>query len=279
MQAPLSFSAGIDLNDDDLVEVGAYASVAEGDTRGLVVLAAGQPYWLVPDSGSFRLLVERGAADLARHHLAAFERESLRWPPPAVDSWTPRRFEWIGPLLWAVVVLAGFRLTERFPEWREVGALDPQALFHGGEGWRPFTALFLHGGPEHVIGNALSGLLVFPAVLATFGRWRGWMLVFLAAVIGNSAVAAIHLHDTYTSLGASTAIFAGVGLLTGRAIGVVAWARGRRRWRSMFAPLAAGLAVLALYGAGGQRVDVAAHLTGFLAGMLVGALAAARCLR
>jgi hypothetical protein len=41
----------------------------------------------------------------------------------------------------------------------------------------------------------------------------------------------------------------------------------------MFAPLAAGLALLALYGAGGLNTDVGAHVSGFLAGLGFGFLA------
>jgi hypothetical protein len=41
----------------------------------------------------------------------------------------------------------------------------------------------------------------------------------------------------------------------------------------MFAPLAAGLIVLALYGAGPQPIDVGAHLAGFLVGLATGFVA------
>jgi rhomboid protease GluP len=127
-----------------------------------------------------------------------------------------------------------------------------------------------------VISNALGGLLVFPAVLSSSGRLRGWLLLLLASVAGNLAVAAANYPGPYSSLGASTAIFAGVGLLTGRAIRVGWRSAHPHRWRAMFAPFAAGLTVLALHGAGGQRVDVGAHLTGFVAGLALGFVAGLR---
>jgi membrane associated rhomboid family serine protease len=40
----------------------------------------------------------------------------------------------------------------------------------------------------------------------------------------------------------------------------------------MFGPGAAGVIVLALYGAGGQRVDIGAHVCGFVAGLVLGVL-------
>ena len=53
----------------DLVEVGSYRTYAEGSNHGLVVLALRQPYWLVATGNSFRLLVDPGIAETARHEL------------------------------------------------------------------------------------------------------------------------------------------------------------------------------------------------------------------
>ena len=254
-----------------LVAVGVYGTAQEGFEHGLVVLAAGHPYWLVPDGEKHRLLVEPNAADLALAQLARFDRESQRWPPPPiVDPWLRRRLDLITPLLWAAAMLAIFQWSQTRPALIELGALDTQAVFERGEAWRAATALFLHGSAAHVISNALNGILVFAAVLTTIGRARGWVLLAGSAVLGNLAVAAVNYPGPYRSLGASTAIFAGVGLLTGRALRVVAGSRHPHRWRAMFAPLAAGLTVLALYGAGEMRVDVGAHFTGFVAGVALG---------
>lgn len=263
--------AGPGTLEDSLVEVGRYATNADAAARGLVVLASGHPYWLMETSDGIRLMVERAAALVAGEHLAAYERESARWPPPPIaDHWTPGKTAIISPLVWAVAVLAIFHATGTWPGWLKSGALDAQAIFEGGEWWRPATALFLHADAPHVTSNALSGLLVFSAVLSTIGRLRGWGLLLLSSIAGNLAVAAVNFPDRYVSVGASTAIFAGIGLLTGRAIRVAWRSTHPYRWRAMFVPLAAGLTVLALHGAGGQRVDVGAHLAGFLAGLVFG---------
>ena len=260
--------------ESDLVEAGVYATMAEADEHGLVMLAAGHAYWVDENAGQFRLLVEPPAMTAARHHLAAYDRERLTWPPPPiVDPWRPGKGDRLTPLLWCASVLILFNVSHNSPAWFDRGALDSQAVFGGGEWWRIFTALFLHADAGHVISNALSGILVFSATLSTFGRLRGWALLLVASAIGNLAVAGINFPGPYSSVGASTAIFAGVGLLTGRAI-CVAWrSRHPHRWRAMFGPLAAGLTVLALHGAGGQRVDVGAHLTGFCAGLALGFVA------
>jgi membrane associated rhomboid family serine protease len=259
--------------ESDLVEAGIFATAAEAAEYGLVVLALGHPYWLLDGRDGFRLMIEREAAERAQAHLAAYARERTRWPPPPItDPWRPRKSDLLTPLFWAAAILAVFEFKSKSPSWVEGGALDAHALFERGEWWRPVTALFLHADAAHVISNALSGLLVFSAVISTLGRLRGWSFLLLAGALGNIAVAAINFPTPYSSVGASTAIFAGVGLLSGRAIRVAWRSTHPHRWRAMFAPFAAGAIVLALYGAGGQRVDVGAHLTGFLAGLLLGYL-------
>lgn len=258
------------------MELGRYGSSRELEEHGLVVLAAGSAYWAeVTLDGSHRLLVPAEAAPAVRRQLEAYARERNSWPPsPIADPWSGRRLEILTPLLWCVSVLAMFELQARSSWLTARGLLDATATLRAGEIWRPATALFLHGDAAHVLSNALMGLIVFTAVSTTLGRLRGWLLVLAAAVAANLLAAAVHLGGEYRSLGSSTAIFAGVGVLSGRAARVVARSRHPHRWRALFAPVAAGLIVLGLYGAGGSpRVDVLAHATGFLAGLIAGFIA------
>lgn len=260
----------------DLVEAGVYSTPADGFNHGLVVLTLGHPFWLVPTGDLYRLLVEPAAEAIVREQLACFDRESVGWPPrPITEHASARRAELVTPLLWCLLLLAAFWAQGRWPALTDAGLLDSQALFRGGEWWRPVTALFLHADLGHLVSNALSGIFVFSAVLTTIGRKRGWLLIASASVVGNLMAAGLNFPGLYRSLGASTAIFAALGLLTGRSIRVVLRADHPYRWRTLFVPLAAGLTVLALYGAGGQHVDVIAHVTGFVAGTVLGFLAAA----
>lgn len=276
MPAPdLSIDAANERVPADLVEAGVYPDFARAFEHSVVVLAMGRPCWLVPFDAGCRLLVEPPALAAAREQLACFDRESLRWPPPPIaEPFPARAAEFVTPLLWAVVVFAAFVLSGDRPGWVEAGALDTGALFDRGEWWRLGTALFLHSDVEHLLSNLLAGVFVFSAMLSTLGRRRGWLLLALASLAGNFAAAALNYPGPYRSIGASTAIFAGLGLLTGRAIRVVLPSAHPHRWRAMFVPLAAGLTVLGLYGAGGLHVDVVAHLTGFAAGLTCGFAAA-----
>ena len=73
----------------------------------------------------------------------------------------------------------------------------------------------------------------------------------------------------HSAIGASTAVFAALGLLA-----ALAWRqqaallRGLRRWR----PLAAAIMLLALLGVGGEHTDVWAHVAGLAAGGVIGIL-------
>ncbi len=259
----------------ELAEVGVYATERAAFDHGLVVLALGRPFWTDAGAAGHRLLVEAEVAPRVSEQLARYVRESLDWPPRPIVDESRHGTDLITPLLWALAMLVIFHLQTTRPEWAKAGAVDSVAIFERGEWWRIATALGLHGDGAHVISNALSGIFLFTAVLKTFGRGAGWLLVATAAIFGNFAVAALAYPEPYRSLGASTAIFAGLGLLTGRMAGVLRRADRRERGRAMFGALGSGLVVFALYGAGGgaARVDIGAHLAGFGAGLVVGFLA------
>lgn len=257
-----------------LVEAGTFPTRAEAEEHGLVVLALGHPYWLLTRDTGCTLVIERSAAPLATRHLEKYRHERLRWPPPPIsDPWAARQVDLVTPLLWAATVLGLHGLAA---DWKSRAAVDSVAVIRDGELWRAFTALWFHGDAAHVISNALGGILVFAALLSTLGRARGWTLLLLASVAANLALAWAHYPATYRSLGSSTAIFAAVGLLTGRAMRVVARTSHPHRWRALFVPLASGGTVLALHGTGDAQVDLGAHLGGFACGLLGGFLAGLR---
>lgn len=260
-----------------LARAGDYAMYAEAFERSVVVLATGHECWIVPEGDRHTLLVTPEALPSIAQQLGRYERESEHWPPqPLADPAAHRVPDILTPLLWAIVVLTIFRMQRGHPAWVSMGNLDPTAMFGRGEWWRAATALFLHGDAAHVIANVLGGLLAFPAVLSALGTWRGWLAIAVAAGLGNLAVAALNATVDYRSLGASTAIFAAIGVLTGRAVRRVLAHRAQpHRWRAIFVPAAAGCTVLALYGAGVGNVDVPAHACGFLAGTAIGLLGGA----
>ena len=261
----------------DLIAVGVYPTFAAGSEHGLVVLAMGRPYWLVVSGDAFALLVETAGHVAVREQLARFDRESVGWPPPPLEVGARvRPSHLLLPMLWTIALFAAYWGQQEWPETFAAGTLDARAVFTGGEWWRAVTALFLHADSGHLVSNALSGIFVFAVIAATLGTVRGWLLLFAAAVAGNLASAAAQYPDDYRSLGASTAVFAGLGILTGRALRVALRGGAAQRWQAIGVPFGAGLTVLALFGAGGQRVDLGAHVCGFAAGLLLGFLGTPR---
>jgi hypothetical protein len=120
-----------------------------------------------------------------------------------------------------------------------------------------------------LLSNVVGGLLFFSLAGAALGPGVAILLILLAGGLGNALNAC--LRDTYFSVGASTAVFASIGLLAGvRVLQPAARAPRGAVWR----PIAAGVALLALLGSS-RESDVLAHAFGFVAGMGLG-LAAGR---
>lgn len=256
------------------VDAGVYPTHGDGFQHSLVVLAMGEACWLIETADGHHLRVEPAALNAVRQQLECFDRESIGWPPrPVVDVLPARKHAPLSPLLWVLGVLAMFGAQGKRPGLTDAWLLDAGRVFNGGDWWRAGSALWLHGDIGHLVSNAGGGLLVFSAVVMTFGALRGWWWLAVSAFVGNLAAVAMHHGDSYRSLGASTAVFAGLGLLVGRAVRVMARSGRPYRWRALLLPLASGIVVLGLFGAGGVDVDVLAHATGFGAGLVTGCAA------
>jgi membrane associated rhomboid family serine protease len=259
---------------EDFLAAGVYATEREAFQHGLVILAMGYSYWLEPaDDGGWRLMVNPKILAHVRYQLSRYERESHGWPPPGEKPFRGlvRRMEFTGPLLWALLTAGLFWAQKRSSlDFEALGCLDSRALFQGLEAWRPLTALFLHADIAHLLANLASGLFLFATLFTEFRRFQGWLLLASGAYLANVASAAIHLGEDYHSIGASTAVFTALGLLTGRAMGRILRASGSRPWRVLLIPFASGAGLLALFGSGGLRTDLTAHLTGFLCGLVLG---------
>jgi membrane associated rhomboid family serine protease len=147
------------------------------------------------------------------------------------------------------------------------GAISNRIL--DGEVYRTVTALLLHSGPGHLMGN-MAGIALFgTAVCGVTRPGVGWFLVLMTGAIGNLANAALQ-SPGHRSIGASTAVFGAIGLLSAFQF----WNKYRRPGHRLKAwlPLAGGLALLGFLGTAGARTDLMAHLFGLLAGLLLGTL-------
>jgi membrane associated rhomboid family serine protease len=175
-----------------------------------------------------------------------------------------------GALVYGFVLLIVDLLTRSGAfgfDWLRAGSAHAE-LIQQGQWWRCLTALTLHTDAAHLLGNLAFGSLFGLLASQVWGSGAAWLAIVVAGTLGN-AVNGVLYGPGHISVGASTAVFATWGMLTVHAL----WHRRDsstrvRRW----APLAGGLALLAFLGTAGERTDVLAHLAGFVAGCLVGAL-------
>ncbi len=285
---------------DDWAEVHAYRSLRRAHEHALVVLAMGLPYWLQPEANRFRLLVPASELEAVCEQLRKYQQEHRRRRPRArrtdTTATTDREaFQATGPLTWVAVLGAAFVLqTAMGPRWVEAGALNVQRIAEDGEFYRVGTALLLHGDIGHVAGNAFSGACFGWLAQPVFGRVWAWVWIALAGVLGNAINAAVYYPEQHLSIGASTAVFGALGLLTGAALRRPfqhdhadepdAPPTPTRSWKARLIPLFAGVALLGWLGGGtggipdgsGAQTDVLAHLWGFLAGAVLGGFVARR---
>ena len=118
-----------------------------------------------------------------------------------------------------------------------------------GEWWRAVTALGLHADLGHIGSNLVAGSLFGFFLAEILGGGLAWLMILAAGAAGN-AINALIQPATHTSIGASTAVFGAVGLIAVLALRYRPrrWRRGLRRW----APLAAGIMLLAFLGTEGS---------------------------
>ncbi len=246
--------------------------------HGALVLASRDLDWdLEPlADGRWRVLVPDVQAPAARVEVSAYLAENRRRsrPLPRSAPGAPA-----GALVYGLVLVA-IGLAVEFgmlgPDAAVLGRVDASAI-RDGEWWRAATALTLHSGPVHLFANLLFGGLFGWLLAEVLGAGVAWLAILASGVLGNLANVYLRTGE-HLSVGASTAIFGALGLLGGfeglrrGAFGLSA----RRRW----APLVGALALFALFGAGNgeasapgaPRTDVAAHLFGFVAGILLAPL-------
>jgi rhomboid protease GluP len=137
-----------------------------------------------------------------------------------------------------------------------------------GQLYRCVTALMFHTSWSHLLAN-LFGLTLFGTAVAAFCGWGvGWLLILTSGALGNFLNACWYGPD-HMSVGASTAVFAAVGLCASLTF-AVRIRRSEPMWRAWI-PLGAGLALLAFLGAS-PKTDLMAHLFGFTAGLGFGGL-------
>ena len=249
------------------IEIFSSYLVSDCNQRAFVLNAVGIEHLVTQIEHRFAVLVPEEFAERALNELRHYEEESRPKPPPA--PLLLHTHAWIGSLIYAVLLLviaycAGEN-TGGF-DWYGAGVLRQSAIA-GGEVWRLVTALTLHGDVAHILGNLAFGIPYGYFASQLLGGARAWFTILLAAVVANAIDSAL-MHPDQGSIGASTSVFAMLGL-----VGAFAWRRGGsrfQRWAHRIAPLVGAIALLGITGVGDENTDIIAHLAGFACGTLAG---------
>lgn len=245
------------------------AETHEGASQyALVLVAMGMNAIIGPNGQSFGVFVEQEDLKQARAELAAYDAENSGKAKEVPKSEQKPRIE-AAMVYWAVLLFffAAVRNDAFSIEWLRSGAAQA-AVMTGGEWWRAVTALTLHVSSTHLLGNLVFGTFFSLQLARITGSGLAWLAMIIAGTAGN-VINALVQSPAHTSIGASTALFAGIGLLAAlRQYEKTAntAAKTLRAW----APLAGGFMLLAFLGFSGERTDIFAHIFGFFAGLAGG---------
>ena len=237
----------------------------------LVLDSRAVPCCIKPEGDGWLLLVPEQHLESASRELRLSEEANRNWPPPMPV--TRNLIENTLPTMSILILLAilhnlnllGISLPDRgIIDLRELGAAHADKILNG-EWWRLVTALTLHADLVHLLGNLAIGGMFIILLCRELGSGTAWSLLLASGVMGN-LLNALMQAPTHRSVGASTAVFGAVGILS--AISMVRYRHHlHRRW---FIPVASGLALLAILGTEGKQTDLGAHLFGFASGVLLG---------
>lgn len=258
------------MDEPQVVRVAAERRQVEDWSLALTAIGVESHIDWSPQHG-YLLLVAAAAAPRARATLAAYDDENR--PPPRLRP-LPEYGSGFAAALLAAALCGLFVVTGPRADghpWFAAGGADARRMLADGEWWRAVTALTLHSDFLHILSNAVVLVIFGSALCAVVGPGAGLWLLLLSGALGN-AVNVLLRGVPYQGVGASTAIFGGVGALA--AVRVVQRRAGGAvsPWRA-WAPFAAALGLLGMLGSS-VRSDVLAHLFGFAAGLgLGGALA------
>jgi membrane associated rhomboid family serine protease len=256
---------------EEWVTVATGLDEARANDLALVLTARGLVFERRRAVAGWELWVPFAEAAAAAAEIGQYRRENLRAVGPR--ELTQLGGAWYGVAAFAVVLMALYVALHEYLlgfDWLGAGRAQSAAM-RAGEWWRAVTALTLHIELDHLGGNLAFGAF-FGYFLGRYLGAAGWLAVIFAGALGNALNALVEAPG-HTSIGASTAVFAALGLLA-----AYTWRRGFLRdtpWRARIAPVVAALGLLAFTGTAGENTDLGAHLFGFLAGFAGGVSIAA----
>jgi membrane associated rhomboid family serine protease len=241
----------------------------QADLCGLVLASSGILFRLSKDRSGIAVWVSAEEYERARQCMGSYFSENRSAPPFPDKRWGGVS---VGTILANVIAaavllvfyskIAGAGIEQKMTDLYGSSA---RAIV-GGDIYRGVTSLMLHADMTHLAGN-MAGIILFgTAVCAVCGWGVGWLMILMSGVAGH-LINAYMYESGHISIGASTAVFGAIGILSGYQL--ISSQRFHHRGLASWAPLACGLALLGLFGSG-PHSDIAAHFFGFAAGAALG---------
>lgn len=239
--------------------------------RALVLASLNIPHEILRVDLHHTLVVPAEVFEKAKYEIWQYDKENQQVRPqrprpvPEFQNAVPGIVAYI-VIVCLVAWLAGENAFNK--DWVAAGRVDGE-LIRQGEWWRTLTALTLHSGFRHLAGNIGFGALFGILAGRIFGSGLTWLCVVIASGLANT-LNTLLLASSHRSLGASTAVFAALGLVAGYVWRAKLMAQDR--WAYRLGPIVGGIALLAYTGTGDANTDIGAHLAGFVCGFGLGML-------
>jgi membrane associated rhomboid family serine protease len=236
-----------------------------------VLHAVSIPYEIVSDDRKYALIVPENIAEKAKYELWQYDTENDQ-PVRRNTALIPKYQNGVwGVAIYVIVIsivawLAAEATFNR--DWFAAGRVDG-ALIRDGEWWRSVTALTLHSGVRHLMGNIGFGILFGLMAGALVGPGVAWLAIVLSSSAAN-ILNTVLLESSHRAIGASTAVFAALGLVAGFSWRAKLMAQDS--WPRRLGPVIGGIALLAYTGTGDANTDIGAHLAGFVCGFFSGVI-------
>lgn len=237
----------------------------------LVLSSANIPHTInCNQDNTIELVIAAPHRERALYEIASYLQENKNWPPPVpvAPSYNPS-FKAMSFIVIGGIVLIYSISGDWHPEsiWFKKGAGDSTAILQGGEYYRLITPLMLHADLVHLMGNSFLGGFLLHFYFKIMGNGLGLFTMLATATLANYVNVLAH-GSGHHFVGFSTAVFSVVGVLC-----TSSYQKSTSTINfHLFMPVMAGLALLALLGAGGERTDLGAHFFGFATGLVAGVL-------
>ncbi len=175
----------------------------------------------------------------------------------------------INVVIYLLPLLANIDIIDTNSEYLlSIGANYGPAVVLNGEIWRLFTAMFLHGGLEHIGMNMLSLWFVGRVVEVWFNKISYLSIYLISGLMGG--LISIYMHPVTVGIGASGAIFGIFGAMAG--VVIVHRKRMEAQFKAFIRDFGIILLLNLVIGVVFESVDLSAHIAGLITGIIGGAV-------